>query len=133
MKIILADSAKASFTVACFVLVCGCASSPEMYQWGSYQRQLYDRFTVNSDPEQQIEAMEKTLKANKQNKPMPPGFHAHLGLLYGETGRIDQMREQLAMEKELFPESAGFMDFLLFKELPSEELSQEPVAAGAES
>lgn len=117
----------------CLILICGCASTPQMYQWGDYQRQVYHRFAANSESQEQIEAMERTLKINKENKPMPPGFHAHLGLLYGETGRFDEMREQFTTEKELFPESAGFMDFLLSSEKTSLELSQEVERMGGKS
>lgn len=80
--------------------------------------------------------MEKIVQVNKQNKPMPPGFHAHLGLLYGEAGRFDEMRNQFLIEKELFPESAEFIDFLLASEASGEETSgrssQEGKVSGAE-
>ncbi len=102
--------------VVVFVLLfSGCATKKQMYNWGDYESQVYARFSTNSNPEQQIDALEKTLQTNKGNRPAPPGFHAHLGLLYGEAGRVDEMREQFALEKQLFPESAAFMDFLLNK------------------
>lgn len=102
--------------VFCFIwLVSGCASKPQIYHWGDYESQLYARFSSNTNPEQQIEQMEKILQTNRTNKPVPPGFHAHLGLLYGEQGNIGKMREQFSIEKQLFPESSAFMDFLLNK------------------
>lgn len=45
----------------------------------------------------------------------PPGFHAHLGLLYSGIGKDDQMVQQWQTEKALFPEAAAYMDFLLKK------------------
>jgi len=99
----------------CLLLISGCATKPQLYNWGDYESQVYARFSDKGHPEQQIDAMEKTLQTNKNNKPAPPGFHAHLGLLYGEAGRIAEMREQFTIEKTLFPESAAFMDFLLKK------------------
>jgi len=44
---------------------------------------------------------------------LPPGFHAHLGYLYGEMGRNDLMQQQFVLEKELYPESATYIDFLI--------------------
>ena len=44
---------------------------------------------------------------------MPPGLHAHLGMLYFNTGREIEAREQFAMEKSLFPESGHFVDYVL--------------------
>jgi hypothetical protein len=96
-------------------LLSGCvATPPQLYHWGPYQDELYARFKTKSSPEQQILEMEKSL-SSAGNKTAAPGYHAHLGLLYGEVGRIDDMRTQLTLEKQLFPESAQFMDFLLSK------------------
>jgi hypothetical protein len=44
---------------------------------------------------------------------MHPGFHAHLGYLYFQTGKLDQARQEFETEKAEFPESAVFMDRLL--------------------
>lgn len=97
------------------LLFSGCATTTQLYNWGNYQDQVYARFAGNTNPEQQINEMEKTLQTNKGSRPAPPGFHAHLGLLYGEAGRIDEMREQFLIEKQLYPEATTFMDFLLAK------------------
>jgi hypothetical protein len=105
--------------LCCVLLITGCTTKTQIYHWGSYENQLYARFSTNTNPEQQIDEMEKTLHTNKVNRPMPPGFHAHLGLLYGEMGNIDKMREHFTIEKNLFPESAAFMDFLLNKSTPA--------------
>ncbi|NRR31083.1 DUF4810 domain-containing protein [Oxalobacteraceae bacterium] len=94
----------------------GCKTAPKtIYQWGSYQPQLYQHFKGES-PDQQIAALEKDLDqiTAKGNMP-PPGYHAHLGLLYSMTGKSDLMIVQFEDEKKLFPESAAYMDFLLAK------------------
>ena len=44
---------------------------------------------------------------------VPPGYHAHLGLLYGKQGKPDQFMAQMQTEKKLFPESETYVDFLL--------------------
>lgn len=100
----------------------GCASAPQtLYNWGSYQNQLYARFKADTSPDAQIQEMEKTLQTRKSDQPMAPGFHAHLGMLYGDVGRRAEMCEQFKTEKQLFPESAQFMDFLLAKAEPKTE------------
>jgi hypothetical protein len=95
----------------------GCASQqPQgLYHWGNFEEQIYARLKNTSNPQDQILAMEKTLHTNRTNRPLPPGFHAHLGLLYGETGNIAAMRQQFEKEKALYPEAVPFMDFLLRK------------------
>lgn len=102
--------------VCLFSLLAGCAAAPKpLYKWGNYQNDLYARFKATSSAEQQIQGMEKTLQSSKSQLPIAPGFHAHLGLLYGEAGRRNEMCEQFKIEKQLFPESAVFMDMLLSK------------------
>ena len=99
-----------------FSFMSGCTTAPKpLYNWGNYQGELYARFKATSSPDKQIQEMEKTLQSTKSRLPMAPGFHAHLGLLYGEVGRRNEMYEQFKTEKQLFPESAPFMDFLLSK------------------
>jgi hypothetical protein len=45
----------------------------------------------------------------------PPGFMAHLGLLYGKQGDLARFQQNLEAEKQQFPESQTFVDFLLRK------------------
>lgn len=100
------------------LVLAGCASKPAgLYYWGDYQKQVYAELRSESGggPEQII-ALEKTVQqARSQSKPLPPGFHAHLGLLYLSQGKIDQVVQEFETEKTLFPEGASFMDFLLRK------------------
>ncbi|MDR0736842.1 MAG: DUF4810 domain-containing protein [Zoogloeaceae bacterium] len=101
-----------------FVLVAsGCATGrPEpLYQWGSYETQVYAHLRGESR-EAQIPELERDLeKARAANKPLPPGFFAHLGLLYLETGNDEKAVDCFETEKQRFPESAAYMDFLLKK------------------
>ncbi|SFG37356.1 hypothetical protein SAMN05518865_111128 [Duganella sp. CF458] len=102
--------------LACGVAVAlvGCQHrQPTIYQWESYQPQVYQYFKGES-PEAQIAVLEKDLqKINAQGMIPPPGYHAHLGLLYSVTGKPEQMAAEFEAEKMLFPESAAYMDFLL--------------------
>ena len=104
--------------VACVggALLSGCGTPPKyLYQWGDYQAQVYQHFKGES-PEHQIIVMEKNLQQIGANGNLPPpGYHAHLGLLYSITGKSDLVVARFEDEKKLFPESAVYMDFLLKK------------------
>lgn len=95
------------------LLLAGCNTPKPLYQWESYQPQVYEYFNGQSKEEQAI-ALERDLEKIKANNgAVPPGYHAQLGLLYSELGRDDQMVQQFNTEKALFPESTAYMDFLL--------------------
>ena len=98
------------------ILLGGCAPGPKpLYTWGEYQPSLYAYYQKDTETTQeQIAALHKTLEeAQAKNSPVPPGFHAHLGLLYATLGDGEQARQEFIQEKELFPESGQYMDFLL--------------------
>jgi len=98
------------------LLLSGCTSSPPpLYYWAQYQDRIYQYFQGDeTSQEEQIAALEEAIQqARASGSTVPPGLHAHLGLLYAKLGRDDQVRQQFETEKRLFPESAPFMDFLL--------------------
>lgn len=97
-------------------LLSGCASAPaSLYGWGSYEEQVFAHLQGESR-EAQIVAMERDAEIIKTSgKIAPPGFYAHLGLLYAETGHDDKAIACFETEKARFPEAAAFMDFLLDK------------------
>ncbi|WP_175919512.1 DUF4810 domain-containing protein [Burkholderia pyrrocinia] len=102
---------------AAALLLAGCASStPPLYQWTGYQPQVYEYFKGQKSPQEQIDALEKALQEirGKGHTP-PPGLHAHLGMLYASVGNEQQAEQELQAEKQLFPESSTYMDFLLKK------------------
>jgi hypothetical protein len=97
------------------LIVTGCAS-PTIYSWGNYEKLIYASYAApgSVSPEMQIEQLEADYqKARSANKRMNPGFHAHLGHLYFQIGKLDQARQQLETEKAQFPESTVFMDHLI--------------------
>jgi hypothetical protein len=99
------------------LLLGGCATPPRnLYTWGSYEELIYASYARagNMPPERQVEALEQDFqKARAANQRLPPGWHAHLGYLYSELGKLDQARQELQTEKAEFPESAVFTDRLL--------------------
>lgn len=108
----------AALSVLLCLLFAGCATtSKPLYYWGDYQAEIYDHFKADGKgPQEQIAAMEQDLqKMSAKDMLPPPGFHAHLGLLYIETGQTDSAQKEFQTEKTLFPESAPYMDRLLSK------------------
>lgn len=102
--------------MACALLT-GCATkNPSLYQWDGYQPQVYEYFKGQKGVPEQIAALEKAReKVFANDKTLPPGFRAHLGMLYATVGKGTEARQQLTEEKERFPESSTYMDFLLNK------------------
>jgi hypothetical protein len=102
--------------VACALLT-GCATkTASLYQWDGYQPQVYEYFKGDKGAGEQITALETAReKIFAKDKTLPPGFRAHLGMLYASVGKGPEARQQLTEEKERFPESAVYMDFLLSK------------------
>lgn len=99
------------------VLLSGCAGPQRLYQWENYQPQVYEYFKgQGSGPQEQITILERDIqKIRAKGNTPPPGYHAHLGLLYSHVGKEDQVIQQFETEKNLFPESSPYMDFLLKK------------------
>lgn len=97
------------------LFLAGCASTSEpLYGWGSYQNQVYVNLKGGTAPDAQIKELEENeQKIRSSGLALPPGYLAHLAMLYGETGQSDKARELLEKEKASFPESAVFIDFLL--------------------
>lgn len=98
------------------LMLAGCATAPRsqpLYQWESYQDQVYGYFKGDSK-EKQVAALEQDLeKMRAQGHIAPPGVHAHLGMLYSETGNDSKALEHLMAERTQYPESAVYIDALM--------------------
>ena len=93
-----------------------CARKPLLYQWGSYNKQIYAMYhdPGKVPPEKQLEDLERDYqRARAANRPVPPGYHAHVGYLYFQLGKTDQALQSFETEKALFPESTVYMDRLI--------------------
>ncbi|WP_105215055.1 DUF4810 domain-containing protein [Pseudoalteromonas sp. T1lg22] len=107
---------KKLITAAIFaVAATGCKTVEPLYYYGNYNSSVYDYFKAdNSTIEEQIAALETVIEqASAKGKAIAPGIHAHLGMLYFETGNNTQGMEHFEQEKFLFPESAQYIDFLI--------------------
>jgi hypothetical protein len=97
------------------LFVSACKTTEPTYYYGSYQEVVYSYFKGSEvGLSQQIEILEEIIEqARGKGKPVPPGLHAHLGMLYFETGNTSLGQASFDMEKSLFPESVAYLDFLL--------------------
>jgi hypothetical protein len=111
----LAGRANMAAALLAATFMAGCAAPKPMYEWNGYQASVYAHFKGQSgSPEQQIIDLEKGLElAKAHGTTPPPGYHAHLGLLYMTVGKNDLAAQSWNTEKALFPESSRYMDFLL--------------------
>lgn len=105
-----------AWIAAAVVLIAGCAQAPKpLYYWGYYPAAAYD--TLRGDDKGPLEQLrllsEQAEKSKAAGLPLPPGYHAHLGLVYLKLGRPDDARRALLTEKERFPESTFYVDSLV--------------------
>ncbi|HEX7386996.1 MAG TPA: DUF4810 domain-containing protein [Castellaniella sp.] len=118
---------RAVATVATSLALGACAHQPQMYSWDSYQPAVYSYLQADGDPSEQIQSMEKNIEtARAANKPLPPGFHAQLGMLYLQSGKSSDAVEQLQKEKTEFPEATTYMDFLLKRKGADTDQGHDP-------
>ena len=110
----LANFALAS---AAALLLSGCAddSPRQLYYWdGAYTSSVYEYLSEEGDAGAQIAALEESLqKAYQRAAKVPPGLHAHLGLLYLSQGNGAKFKAYVEKEAELYPESRDYAMFLL--------------------
>lgn len=103
----------------------GCATNTALYSWGPYENQVYSHFK-NESPEEQILILEKHAQETQAGgKQLPPGFRAHLGLIYAKVGREGEFVAALEQEKTFFPESAPYIDRLLINVKAKKEARNE--------
>lgn len=96
-------------------LTSGCANQPKpLYDWQGYQANVdaYLRGDKVGLDEQVQRAEQDLQKIKAAGGVVPPGYNAHLGLLYAKQGKLDQFAQQLQAEQAQYPESQSYLDFL---------------------
>ncbi|MBV2216040.1 MAG: DUF4810 domain-containing protein [Diaphorobacter sp.] len=107
-----------ALSIAAALVMAGCATTSHqpLYGWDGYQPQVYEylKSSGNADAEQQVAKLEEAQqKIEQRGQALPPGYRAHMGMLYAKAGQDEKSVAALTAEKTTFPESASFMDFLL--------------------
>ncbi|WP_406627059.1 DUF4810 domain-containing protein [Raoultella terrigena] len=108
---------------AVVLILAGCAAkSPQkIYNWDGYQDSVYHFYTNETSPQEQIATLQKLVERSKaNNKPVPPGVHAQLGMLYGNTGNTDLAMAEFNAEENKYPESVSYINFLKAKKIKGE-------------
>ncbi len=103
---------------ASLLALVGCATKPKpLYLWESFPKEQYSALLRESvSPDEQIRTLESHAeKARASNAALPPGFRAHLGMLYLGAGNPQRAKELWVAEKTAFPEASPYMDRLLNK------------------
>ncbi len=97
------------------ITVSGCKTTEPQYYYGQYSNAVYSYFKADDvSVEEQITALQEVIQtAAANNKAVAPGIHAHLGMLYFDTGNNELGTQHFEQEKTLFPESTQYIDFLL--------------------
>ena len=103
---------------ACIAVLAGCASPTEdtVYRWGVYEDLMYLAYSApdEADPVTQVQRLDEDIaRTRAEGKRVPPGVHAHLGFLHYSLGDRASARAHFMRERELFPESATFIDGIL--------------------
>lgn len=107
---------RAVLSVVALILLSGCATNQTNYYWGNYEQLLYEMYAEpgSADPVTQVEKLSVDLEqAENEGKPVPPGVHAHLGMMYAMLGNIDQAHAAFSAEKALYPESSVLIDGMI--------------------
>lgn len=94
-------------------VISGCASAPKpLYTWNGFAEQQYKVLKQEADsPDNQIRMMRSSADAARgSGLALPPGFRAHLGMLYLQTGNAGAAVSLWEAEKKSFPESGPYMD-----------------------
>ena len=87
-----------------------------LYAWGSYEDSVWSLTHAEgaTDVDAQIDSLTQTVeRARQEGRAIPPGMHAHLGLLYSMRGELDTARAAFESERELYPESTTFINGLI--------------------
>ncbi len=98
------------------LVLVGCAHKARpLYQWGAFPQQQYSTLLrEGASPDEQIRTLEAHAeKVSAKHWALPPGYRAHLGMLYLGAGNPQRAQELWTAEKTAFPESTPYMDQLL--------------------
>lgn len=99
------------------LILVGCGGgTTSLYRWGEFPQQTYNYMSEKSktSPLEQIADLEKDLEKSKaENRAVPPGLYAHLGLLNLDIQNAQQAAMYFQLEKQVYPESTVLMNRLL--------------------
>ena len=101
-------------------LLSGCSSQPKpLYNYGDYSESYYHaKKELSPDSALELQkAIEYSIEnaANSRSARVAPGMYANLGYIYLKGGKTDKAIESFEKEKNIYPESAHFMNRMIKK------------------
>ena len=109
---------KLLFLVSLSCILASCTTTTTLYSWDDYVNSSY-KYYKKQTPEAAADLMktyEDIIKNQKgTRKVVPPGICAEYGYFLIQTGKQEEGLAMFTKEKELYPESAVFMDHLIKK------------------
>lgn len=106
MKILALVAVTSAFAVA------ACAPTTR-FEWGNYEHELYS-YTQSPDRLAEYQAsLVAAIASGERRNAVAPGLHAELGYLYLQQNDAVQAVEHFKKERDLFPESAQFMNRMI--------------------
>ena len=96
----------------------GCKSTPPMYMYENYSESFYTlKKESGHDGDVQWKASLEGIieKSNAKAIRVPPGIYANLGYIHLKANNYPKAIEFFEQEKNIYPESAKFMEKLITK------------------
>ncbi len=95
------------------VLLTGCQSP--IYRWSGYEGSIAGFYDHRDDDitAGHVKSLSSQVEKSQRAGRVPPGMLAHLAYFYYLNGDTTTAAQYLRVEKETFPESAHFVDFIL--------------------
>ena len=92
----------------------GCVAPQTLYDWGGYDDRLYAFHKNPQERDAWVEGLKTIILASEERgRRVPPGIYAEYGFVLQEEGRAQEAIAYYEKEKNLWPESAFFMDKMI--------------------
>jgi hypothetical protein len=101
--------------LAALALAAGAACAPKLtYQWGNYDRALYDLARAPENQEQYVQQLREIVTTcETEGTKVPPGIYAEYGYALFTLGQLDQAIGYYEKERATWPESNVFMEKMI--------------------
>jgi len=95
-------------------LLCGCATTHDKYDWGSYDHSLYVYYKDPATAGDLLQGLDALIKnADSTKAVVPPGIYAEYGYLLLQQGKSKEAVGAFQQEETRWPESKVFMDRMI--------------------
>jgi hypothetical protein len=100
--------------IALLAAALGGCITPRLYDWGSYDKDLYASYKAPEKVVELTKNLEETIAdSHKDGKKVAPGLYAELGTLYLQAGKTDKAIDMYKLERDTWPESKGLMTAMI--------------------